>query len=48
MVLRRSQQRDMQRKEFFNEILPKGDEKIKIDGKKSEWEKKLEKIESSK
>ena len=41
-------QRDIERKEFFNEIPPKGDEKIKIDGKKSEWEEKLEKIESSK
>ena len=40
-------QRDKKRKEFLNEIIPMDAESVN-DKKKSEWEEKLEKIESSK
>ena len=40
-------QRDKKRKEFLNEIIPAGIDSVN-DKKKSEWEEKLEKIESSK
>ena len=40
-------QRDKKRKEFLNEIIPADVEAVN-DKKKSEWEEKLEKIESSK
>ena len=40
-------QRDKKRKEFLNEIIP-ADVDSSNDKKKSEWEEKLEKIESSK